>query len=67
MSRDKAAELATKLATTRQAAPALHVQPQTMRIWASKQRGPISPVRIGRRLFWRWADIEALTNGEAAA
>lgn len=31
---------------------------QTMRRWASRQNGPITPVRMGRRLMWRTDDIK---------
>jgi len=27
-------------------------QPQTMRVWASTERGPLRPVRISGRLAW---------------
>jgi hypothetical protein len=47
---------------TVQAAFYLCRKPQTLRIWASKESGPLRPVRIYGRLAWRVADIKALTG-----
>lgn len=34
--------------------------PQTLRSWACTEDGVIRPVRIGRRLAWRVADLKAV-------
>lgn len=33
---------------------------QTLRRWASRQNGPLNPVRMGRRLMWRTDDIRSV-------
>lgn len=38
----------------------LNRRPQTMRIWACTEQGPIRPIRVNGRLAWRVADIKAL-------
>jgi hypothetical protein len=38
-------------------------QPQTMRVWACHENGPIRPIRINGRLLWSVADIKRLLNG----
>lgn len=38
----------------------LNRKPQTLRIWACQENGPIRPIRINGRLAWRTADIRAL-------
>jgi hypothetical protein len=38
-------------------------QPQTMRVWACLENGPIRPTRINGRLAWAVADIKRLLNG----
>lgn len=43
----------------------LNRRPQTMRVWASYEKGPIRPVRINGRLAWSVAAIEALLQGNA--
>lgn len=54
------------LATTREAASFLNFEPQTLRRWACRQVGPIQPLRIGKRLRWRWADLRKLAaDGDA--
>jgi hypothetical protein len=35
-------------------------KPQTMRVWASTEQGPIRPVRINGRLSWPVAEIRRL-------
>ena len=35
-------------------------QPQTLRVWACRQNGPIKPVRVHGRLLWRTAEIRKL-------
>lgn len=43
--------------TTAEAAFYLNLKPQTLRIWACKECGPIRPVRLHGRLGWPLADI----------
>lgn len=43
----------------------LNRQPQTARSWASKENGPIKPIRIHGRLLWPVADIRKLLTGGA--
>jgi hypothetical protein len=44
---------------TNQAAYYLNRQPQTLRLWASRDgSGPIRPVRCNGRLAWKVADIK---------
>jgi hypothetical protein len=38
----------------------LNRRPQTMRIWACRENGPIRPVRVNGRLAWPVAAIRAL-------
>ena len=45
---------------TETAAYHLNRQPQTLRIWASRENGPIRPVRINGRLAWSTAQIRDL-------
>ncbi len=40
-------------------------QPQTLRSWASSEKGPIRPIRIQGRLAWSIAAIRALLQGES--
>ncbi|EEA00140.1 hypothetical protein BH160DRAFT_4552 [Burkholderia sp. H160] len=47
-----------------EAAAALGVATKTMHTWASRQSGPLRPLRIGRRLAWRVEDIRALLRGD---
>ena len=35
-------------------------RPQTLRIWACTDTGPIRPLRVGGRLMWRVSDLRAL-------
>ena len=45
---------------TAHAAFYLHKAPQTLRIWACKENGPIRPRRIGATLHWPTAEIKRL-------
>jgi hypothetical protein len=45
---------------TAAAANYLHLAPQTLRIWACRENGPIRPRRIHGRLHWMTADIRHL-------
>lgn len=38
-------------------------QPQTLRVWACLENGPIRPTRINGRLAWAVADIKRALNG----
>jgi len=49
--------------STDQAAFYLLRKPQTLRIWACRESGPIRPVRLHGRLSWRVTEIKALLNG----
>lgn len=40
-------------------------QPQTLRVWACLENGPIRPIRINGRLAWSVAEIKVLLNGRA--
>ena len=48
---------------TDEAAAHLNREPQTLRIWACRETGPIRPVRIGGRLAWPVAAIRRLVQG----
>jgi hypothetical protein len=37
-------------------------QPQTMRVWASQENGPIRPLRINGRLAWPVAEIRQILH-----
>jgi len=56
----------TQLLDTEEAASFLRLKPQTLRRWACYDQGPIRPVKVGKRLRWRLADLERLVNGEAS-
>jgi hypothetical protein len=49
--------------TTAEAAKALNRAPQTLRIWACLEEGPIRPLRIHGRLAWPVDEIAALLKG----
>jgi hypothetical protein len=40
-------------------------RPQTLRIWACKETGPIRPVRINGRLAWPVEQIRNIVRGAA--
>lgn len=50
---------------TAAAAHYLRKAPQTLRIWACKEVGPIRPRRVGANLHWATADIRKLLGVEA--
>lgn len=52
--------------TTEAAAFHLNRAPQTLRVWACYENGPLRPVRINGRLAWLVADIKALMNQRGA-
>ena len=45
---------------TAEAAAHLNRAPQTMRLWASREDGPLIPLRVNGRLAWAVADIKRL-------
>jgi hypothetical protein len=45
---------------TASAAYYLGRKPQTMRVWASTETGPVRPVRVNGRLAWPVAEIRAV-------
>ena len=51
---------------THEAAAHLGRAPQTLRLWACKEDGPIRPLRINGRLAWRVDDLRKLVGLEAA-
>lgn len=59
-----------KTVDTKNAATFLNRSPQTLRLWACRENGPIRPIRVNGRLAWRIDELEALVArdaGEAAA
>jgi hypothetical protein len=48
--------------STAPAAFYLNRSPQTLRAWACKQTGPITPLHINGRLDWKVSDIRALVE-----
>ncbi|SEP38779.1 hypothetical protein SAMN05216316_2732 [Nitrosovibrio sp. Nv6] len=50
---------------TSTAAYYLNRKPQTLRVWACLENGPLRPVRINGRLAWSVSAIRALVNGKA--
>lgn len=50
---------------TRTAAGLLGRKPQTLRKWASQQKGPLQPVHIHGRLLWRLDDIARVLGVQA--
>jgi hypothetical protein len=53
------------LISTELAAYHLNRRPQTLRVWACEETGPLRPVRINGRLAWPVAAIRTLLNGGA--
>jgi hypothetical protein len=55
------AQVQTEVLSTDQAAYYIGCKPQTLRVWACHETGPLRPITgIGRHLHWRTADIRAL-------
>ncbi len=48
--------------TTAEIAYYLDRRPQTLRVWACLENGPIRPRRIGGLLAWPTADVKALVG-----
>ena len=53
-----------ELMTTAEAAQALRHSPATVKEWGTRGTGPLKPVKIGRRVFWRRSDVQHLLGGE---
>lgn len=49
---------------TASAAYYLNRKPQTLRVWACREDGPIRPVRVNGRLAWLVADIRRVMGCE---
>lgn len=49
---------------TKQAAFHLDRQPQTLRVWAMRENGPIRPIRINGRLAWPVKEIKKILGLE---
>ena len=45
---------------TETAAYHLSREPQTLRVWACKEKGPLRPLRVNGRLAWPTAEIRRL-------
>jgi hypothetical protein len=57
-------ELETRPAIpTDAAAYHLNRKPQTLRVWACEENGPIRPIRINGRLAWSVSAIRVLLGG----
>lgn len=50
---------------TEEAAHYLNRRPQTLRSWASSERGPLRPKRIGGLLAWSTTEVKALAGVSA--
>lgn len=50
-------DIVRPMLTTAEAAFYLNRKPQTLRIWACKDEGPIRPVRLHGRLGWPLSEI----------
>lgn len=48
--------------TTAEAARHLNRRPQTLRLWACREDGPIRPLRVHGRLMWPTAAIRELVG-----
>lgn len=46
------------------AAAHLGRQPQTLRLWACHENGPIRPIRVHGRLMWKTSDLKRLLGVE---
>ena len=51
---------------TNEAALSINRSPQTLRLWACLENGPIRPIRINKRLAWRVTDLQKLLSGGAS-
>ncbi|MBP8813390.1 helix-turn-helix domain-containing protein [Laribacter hongkongensis] len=51
-----------ELVSTKEAAEAIRFKEQTLFKWSCFGNGPIQPLRIGRSLRWRVADLQKLVG-----
>jgi hypothetical protein len=49
---------------TSEAAHHLGRRPQTLRVWAMREDGPIRPIRVNGRLLWPTSEIRRLLGVE---
>jgi len=52
---------------TPEAARHLNRAPQTLRLWAMRENGPIRPIRVNGRLAWPVADLRRVLHIQAIA
>ena len=57
-------EKVDKLEELEEAAHNLNRKPQTLRMWACYENGPLHPIRLNGRLHWRVSDIKTLLEGD---
>jgi hypothetical protein len=60
-------QLVRPMLTTAEAAFYLNRRPQTLRVWACREDGPIRPVRLHGRLGWPLAEIRRYLRVETPA
>jgi hypothetical protein len=61
-------ELQTKpILTTEEAAHYMNRAVQTLRIWACKKTGPITPIRMGGPLGWKTSEVRKLVGVKSAS
>jgi hypothetical protein len=60
-------ELVTSPAVdTEAAAFYLNRKPQTLRVWACKENGPLRPIRVNKRLAWLVSELRKTLSRDAA-
>jgi hypothetical protein len=52
---------------TKEAALHLSLSPQTLRLWAQTDSGPITPTRVNGRFYWRVIDLARLLEGNSVS
>jgi hypothetical protein len=52
---------------TNEAALHLSLSPQTLRLWAQTDSGPIIPTRVNGRFYWRVIDLARLLEGNSVS
>lgn len=57
-------QVTRSMITTEEAAFYLNRMPQTLRIWACYENGPLLPTRIHGRLYWSVSEIMTLLSGK---
>lgn len=58
--------MASRLLTLEEAADRLRTPASTLRFWRNRRTGPVS-IKVGRRVMYREADIEAWIEAQFAA